>query len=90
MPPPGCFQRDDMYLRKWWRRVQYLANWFWSRWRKEYIHDLQERSKWNNVKRNLRVGDTVLVSDDKVSRNYWSMAKVVAVHPDSKGLVRSA
>ena len=45
MPPPGCFQRDDMYLRKRWRRVQYLANLFWSRWRKEYIHNLQERSK---------------------------------------------
>ena len=66
VPPPGCFQGDDMYLHKRWRRVQYLANLFWSRWRREYIHNLQERSKWNNVKRGLRVGDTVLVSDDKV------------------------
>nr|XP_054755510.1 uncharacterized protein LOC129261476 [Lytechinus pictus] len=26
MPPPGKFQREDIYVRKWWRRVQYLAN----------------------------------------------------------------
>lgn len=90
MPPPGCFQRTDMYLRKRWRRVQYLANLFWSRWRKEYIHGLQTRSKWNDVKRNVKVGDIVLIVDDRMPRNCWLMARVVAVYPDSKGLVRSA
>ena len=29
MPPPGHFQRTDLYLNKRWRRVQYLANEFW-------------------------------------------------------------
>ena len=28
LPPPGVFQRADVYLRKRWRRVQYLANKF--------------------------------------------------------------
>ena len=90
MPPPGCFQRSDMYLRKRWRRIQYLANLFWSRWRKEYLQSLQKRSKWSDVERNLHVGDVVLIMDDKVPRNHWMMARVVVVYPDSKGLVRSA
>ena len=30
LPPPGQFQREDVYMRKRWRRVQYLANIFWS------------------------------------------------------------
>jgi hypothetical protein len=71
MLPPGCFQRADMYLRKRWRRAQYLANLFWSRWRKEYIHGLQTRSKWNDVKRNVKVGDIVLIVDDRMPRNCW-------------------
>ena len=31
LPPPGKFQRADMYCRRRWRRVQYLANEFWLR-----------------------------------------------------------
>ena len=34
LPPPGVFQKEDMYCRKRWRQVQYLANEFWSRWKK--------------------------------------------------------
>ena len=30
LPPPGKFERPDVYLRKHRRRVQYLANEFWS------------------------------------------------------------
>ncbi|KAL7857336.1 hypothetical protein SRHO_G00162350 [Serrasalmus rhombeus] len=37
LPPPGKFEREDLYLRKRWRKVQHLANEFWSRWRKEYL-----------------------------------------------------
>lgn len=34
LPPPGKFQRSDMYLRKRWRRIQFLENEFWTRWAK--------------------------------------------------------
>ena len=33
LPPPGDFVEEDVYARKRWRKVQYLANEFWSRWR---------------------------------------------------------
>ena len=31
LPPPGEFVRQDIYLRKRWKRVQYLLNQFWCR-----------------------------------------------------------
>jgi hypothetical protein len=34
VPPPGVFLKEEMYLRKHWRRVQHLCNEFWSQWRK--------------------------------------------------------
>ena len=46
MPPPGVFQRADLYSRKRWRRVQHLANEFWNRWRREFLQTLQTRQKW--------------------------------------------
>ena len=42
MPPPGQFVRDDLYCYRRWRRVQYLANQFWQRWRLEFLPTLQE------------------------------------------------
>ncbi|XP_066910989.1 uncharacterized protein [Clytia hemisphaerica] len=37
MPPPGLFEKADLYSRRRWRRVQDICNEFWSRWRKEYV-----------------------------------------------------
>ena len=73
LPPLGQFQRPDLYCRKRWRRVQYLANEFWSRWRKEYLQNLQVRSKWQGLKRNARVGDIVLIRDENLPRNQWRL-----------------
>ena len=41
--PPGCFEREDLYRRKQWRRAQFLADCFWKRWIQEYIPTLQQR-----------------------------------------------
>ena len=52
-PPADKFQMEDLYTRKYWRRVQHLANEFWCRWRKEILLSLQERQKWHLQKRNF-------------------------------------
>ena len=73
MPPPGNFQKADLYLCKRWKRVQYLLV-FWSRCRKECVQNLQQRVKWNRPRRNFEKGDLVLIVDDRAPRNDWSMA----------------
>ena len=55
-PPPGAFQEADQYSRKQWRRIQHLTNEFWTRWRKEFLHALQERQKWVRPRGNLQMG----------------------------------
>ena len=65
-----------------------MANLFWHRWIKEYLPLLQERQKWHTVKRNLKVGDVVLVADSNAPRNSWPMATVLETIPDRFGLVR--
>jgi len=51
--PPGLFQKSDLYSRKHWCQVQYLANLFWSRWTREYLPILQVKKKWRTKSRNL-------------------------------------
>ncbi|XP_057694568.1 uncharacterized protein LOC130917316 isoform X2 [Corythoichthys intestinalis] len=87
-PPPGEFVKEDLYLQKRWKRLQYLANVFWTRWRKEYLLNLQQRLKWSKNRRNMKIDDIVLLQEDCVPRNQWKLAKVVEVTPGADGRVR--
>ena len=90
LPPPGNFQREDLYCRKRWRQVQHLANEFWARWKKEYLASLQVRQKWTKTERNFKCGDVVLIKDIDLPRQQWPLGMVVGVFPDPMdGLVRS-
>ena len=55
VPPPGEFQKEDIYYRKQWGRVQHLANEFWSRWKKEVYATMQVRHKWKKLWETLRL-----------------------------------
>ena len=88
IPPPGEFAKEDVYAHQRWRRVQYLAEEFWSRWRKEYLLTLQNRQKWNKRQRNMVVGDIVLLKDVNLYRGNWKLARVIDTIPDADGLVR--
>ena len=85
LPPPGVFQKEDLYCRKRWRAVQYLSNQFWTRWRKEYLSILQERRKWASPKRNFRVDDVVLRKEDNIPRNQWPLGRVTKVVTSDDG-----
>ena len=90
LPPPGEFQRADLYLRKRWRRVQHSANEFWVRWKREFLHTLQLRQKWMRPRRNLQQGDVVIISNDNLPRNMWQIARVEEAYGDPNGYVRKA
>ena len=89
MPPPGKFMPADSYSRRQWRRVQHLAQEFWTRWRKEFLSTLQSRMKWALKKRNFSVNDVVILKTDNHQRCEWPLARVTKVFPGDDGMVRS-
>ncbi|TKS65471.1 hypothetical protein D9C73_028149 [Collichthys lucidus] len=88
-PPviPGRFDDRDLF-RAQWRRVQYLANVFWGRWKREFLSGLQPRRKWRTPKPNLQVGDVVLLRDGQEHRNDWPLAVVAKTFPSQDERVR--
>ncbi|XP_067380798.1 uncharacterized protein [Channa argus] len=90
LPPPGKFVAEDLYARKRWRRVQYLAEQFWSRWRKEYLVNLTLRQRWHSPRRNVKIGDIVIVKEEGVPRNEWKLGRVLDARMEEDGLVRKA
>lgn len=88
--PPGLFNEEDLYTNRRWKQVQYLADLFWLRWRKEYLPLLQIRQKWFTDRPSLNVGDLVLLTDQLLPRNQWSTGRVVEIKMGRGGRVRSA
>ncbi len=89
LPPPGNFEEEQTYTKRRWRTVQYLSEQFWRRWRKEYIQNLQVRSKWCKPMRNYAIGDIVFLTDVSVPRCDWKVCKVIEAYAGTDGLVRS-
>ena len=85
--PPGTFIKEDLYLQKRWRRVQYLANEFWTRWKREFLQNLQPRQKWQDKQENIQVGDIVILKDEG-ARSDWKLCRVEKTYPGEDGLVR--
>ena len=84
------FIEEDLlaYGRRRWRRVEYLADQFWIRWKRDYLKALQVRRKWRDKRHNFCVGDVVLTNDDG-PRNRWPLGVIASVFPSRDGIVRS-
>ena len=46
---------------------------------------MQERCKWQQPKRNLMLGDIVILRDENTPRNVWPLGLVVQIEPDAQG-----
>ncbi len=86
--PLVSLMRNIFMLKGGGRQIQYMADLFWKRWTGEYLPLMQERQKWNVIKKNLKQGDIVLIIDDTAPRNSWPMGRIVNIFPDKKGIVR--
>lgn len=86
--PPGLFFKEDLYVKRRWKQVQYMSDHFWKRWLHEYIPLLQLRQKWQRKKVNFQEGDMVLIVNELYPRNRWNLGRILKVFPDDNNLVR--
>ena len=89
LPSPGVFTSQDLYSRRHWRRAQYLADQFWSRWKREYLQFQQSRRKWNEHRPNIREGDIVIMKD-QTHCNQWPLGRITEAEESKDGKVRKA
>lgn len=73
------------------QQLQQIQQGFWKRWSRDYIGALQERTKWRSSKgQYLRVGDMVLVKDDRLPPCQWRMGRIVSCCQGRDGITRVA
>jgi hypothetical protein len=86
-PDPFSSYRSLSLLRRW-HLCQSLVRHFWKRWSKEYLVSLQRLSKWHRSRKNLLVGDIVILREDNMVATKWPLARVIQTHEGKDGIVR--
>ena len=69
--------------------VQSVHTEWWGRWIQEVLPTLIPCKKWKNIKRNLEIGDVVMLNYKENLVDDYRLAKVTDVFPDKQGLVRT-
>lgn len=89
LPAPDLKDHKETALNRF-SRLEQIRQHFWLRWQKEYISELQLRTKWRTNKSNLNVGDLVLLHEDFVPPLSWRLGRVMRLFPGSDGVSRVA
>ncbi|XP_038120581.1 uncharacterized protein LOC119770210 [Culex quinquefasciatus] len=68
--------------------MQRMLQDFWTRWRREYLCQLQGRVKRWKPPIQIEVGKLVVIKDENSPPMRWKMGRIFEVHPGEDGVVR--
>ncbi|XP_018398673.1 PREDICTED: uncharacterized protein LOC108776525 [Cyphomyrmex costatus] len=89
VPCPNVTDIKESRLSRY-QRIQQIQQNFWKRWSKEFISELQCRTKWRENHGKLKIGDWVLIKDDNLPPLRWRLGRVVELHPGIDLVTRAA
>lgn len=90
LPEMDYTDHKEGYLKRY-QLIQQSVQHFWHRWCKEYIGQLQQRSKWRiNPSGKVQVGDLVLMHEDGNPPYRWPLGRITELHPGVDGIIRVA
>ncbi|KYN27942.1 hypothetical protein ALC57_02653 [Trachymyrmex cornetzi] len=89
VPEPTLLNVQDNRLSCW-QRVDQMRQHLWKRWSKDYLHQLQQRTKWRVEDINVTPGSMVLIKEDNTPPLHWPLGRILEVHPGDDGIVRAA
>ena len=74
------------------RMIGTLLSHFWTRWRKEYVTGLREYQRTKRQKHSamIKIGDVVIIFEEKQPRHLWKVGRVLSIIPGRDGRIRGA
>ena len=87
--PPIDFKEED---GKFTRRLSYVSSVYdswWSRWIRQVLPTLVPIRRWRKYKKNLSVGDVVMIEYSNAIKDDYRVGRIVKTHPDQSGKVRT-
>ncbi|XP_065356197.1 uncharacterized protein LOC135950590 [Calliphora vicina] len=91
MVPPEMAEDDlNISLLNRWEKLKALHHRFAQRWKADYLQELHKRYKWRYPKKELLVGDFVIVKDELLPPNDWRLGRIETVYHGSDKRIRVA
>ncbi|XP_065357232.1 uncharacterized protein LOC135951499 [Calliphora vicina] len=73
-----------------WQRLKLIHQNFCSRWKNEYLKEMNKRTKWQRPELNIEKGVMVVIKDENLPSNSWRLGRVVKTYSGSDHRVRVA
>lgn len=73
-----------------WQHVQMLHQHFWKKWSQEYLHLLQQRTKWTKNQVSVKEGSMVIVKEFNIPPSSWVLGRVQCLQYGKDGIARVA
>lgn len=71
-------------------RLEQIRQHFWRRWQREYLSELQVRTKWRTNCAKLSIGDMVIIHEENLPPLCWRLGRVCRLFPGPDGVSRVA
>ncbi|XP_071044168.1 uncharacterized protein [Parasteatoda tepidariorum] len=71
-----------------WHRIQKINQTIWKKWSRDYLNNLQQRSKWLFEKNNVKPGTLVLINEDNQPLCSWIIGRIYEVIPGNDRKIR--
>lgn len=71
-------------------RLEQLRQHFWERWSKEYVSELQRRTKWAHNKDDITKDSLVVIKEDNLPPFKWRLGRIINLFPGNDGVSRVA
>ncbi|XP_037930950.1 uncharacterized protein LOC119665776 [Teleopsis dalmanni] len=75
--PESTSQYDKLPLADKWVRVKAVKHHFWRRWARDYLNELQTRTKWTKEQSNVSNGTLVIIHEDNMPPQRWLMGRII-------------
>ncbi|KAL0883918.1 hypothetical protein ABMA27_015986 [Loxostege sticticalis] len=86
--PARDIDEDRLHLLSRHSLLDKLVQSFWKRWKRDYLHTLQSRQKWNTPANPITVGTVVVLTTENAPPLHWPLGIVEEVFPGSNGVTR--
>lgn len=79
-PEPSVLDVREQRLSRW-HQIQRMTEQFWKTWSSDYLHTLQQQSKWHTANRWAKIGRMVLLRNSNAPPSHWELGRIIACHP---------
>lgn len=88
LPEQNLISTDKPQQLSGWQHITKVRQYFWSRWYKEYLNELNIRHKWSSTDQDLKIGTLVILKENHLPNMQWSLGRIVKVHLGDDNIVR--